>query len=70
MWMDGFQWDKAQARTTTWRVKEALAVKADTLAVACPYEPPRFEDAAKNIREAAELDVKDIAELVADALSD
>ena len=70
MWMDGFQWDKAQARTTTWRIQEALAVKADTLAVACPYEPPRFEDAAKNIREAAELSVKDIAELVADALSD
>jgi len=69
MWMDGFQWDKAQARTTTWRVKEALAVKADTLAVACPYEPPRFEDAAKNIREAAQLSVMDVAELVADALN-
>ncbi|MCL4505596.1 MAG: (Fe-S)-binding protein [Chloroflexi bacterium] len=70
MWMDGFQWEKAQARTTNWRIKEALAVKANTLAVACPYEPPRFEDAARNIREAAELAVKDIAELVADALND
>ena len=48
MWLDGFQWEKAKARTTDWRVTEALAVKANTLAVACPYEPPRFEDAAKN----------------------
>ena len=70
MWMDGFQWEKAQARTTTWRIQEALAVKANTLAVACPYEPMRFEDAAKNIKEAADLAVKDIAELIADALID
>ena len=70
MWMDGFQWEKAQARTTNWRIKEALVVKANTLAVACPYEPPRFEDAAKNTREATDLSIKDIAELVADALGD
>jgi Fe-S oxidoreductase len=70
MWMDGFQWEKAKARTTDWRISETLAVKADTLAVACPYEPPRFEDAAKNNKDAAELAVKDIAELLADAMSD
>jgi Fe-S oxidoreductase len=70
MWMDGFQWEKAKARTTDWRIKEALAVKANTLAVACPYEPPRFEDAAKNNQEAVELAVKDIVELIADAVGD
>jgi len=70
MWMDGFQWEKAHARTTEWRVKEAIAVSANTLAVACPYEPPRFEDAAKSIKEAAELAVKDVAELLADAIGD
>ena len=70
MWMDGFQWEKAHARTTDWRIMEALAVKANTLAVACPYEPPRFEDAAKNNKQAADLAVKDIVELIADAMSD
>jgi Fe-S oxidoreductase len=70
MWMDGFQWEKAHARTTEWRVKEAVAVSANTLAVACPYEPPRFEDAAKSIKEATELVVKDVAELLADAIGD
>jgi Fe-S oxidoreductase len=70
MWMDGFQWEKAKARTTDWRIKEALAVNANTLAVACPYEPPRFEDAAKNNKEASELAVKDIVELLADAMGD
>jgi len=38
------------------------------LAVACPYEPPRFEDAAKVVANAQHLLVKDIAELVADAM--
>jgi Fe-S oxidoreductase len=38
------------------------------LAVACPYEAPRFEDAIKNIEEAACLQVKDIAELLADSM--
>jgi len=38
------------------------------LAVACPYEPPRFEDAAKTVAGADKLIVKDIIELLADAL--
>ena len=47
-----------------------VAPQADILAVACPYEPPRFEDAAKNNKEASELAVKDIVELLADAMGD
>ena len=38
------------------------------LAVACPYETPRFEDAVKVIPEASELLVKDIAELLVEAM--
>lgn len=38
------------------------------LAVACPYEAPRFEDAAKMVEGASRLVVKDIAELLADSM--
>ncbi len=38
------------------------------LAVACPYEIPRFEDAAKVVPEARKLVVRDIAELLSDAM--
>jgi len=68
MWLDGFRWEKAESRLSEWRVKEAATVEADILAVACPYEPPRFEDAAKAIKGAEKLIVKDIAELIVDAI--
>jgi len=68
MWLDGFQWEKAHARLSEWRIQEAVNVGADILAVACPYEPPRFEDAAKTIPQASKMVVKDIVELLADAL--
>ena len=70
MWLDGFQWEKAHARLSEWRVREAVSAGAEILAVACPYEPPRFEDAAKMVQEAGRLVVKDIAELLADAMGD
>ncbi|MEW6717187.1 MAG: (Fe-S)-binding protein [Chloroflexota bacterium] len=68
MWLDGFQWEKAHVRLSEWRVREAIATGADVLAVACPYEPPRFEDATKTVEGADRLVVKDIAELIADTL--
>ena len=68
MWLDGFQWEKAHVRLSEWRIQEAVNVNADVLAVACPYEPPRFEDAAKMVEGAGRLAVKDIAELLADSL--
>jgi hypothetical protein len=99
MWLDGFQWEKAHARLSEWRVREAVAASGadgafhsalptererkrkarekpadgrsvQTLAVACPYEAPRFEDAAKTVEEAGQLIVKDIAELLAEAMGD
>jgi Fe-S oxidoreductase len=69
-WLDGFVWERAHTRTSEWRVKEALDVGAQILAVACPYETPRFEDAVKSTGHEGELIVKDIAELLADALAD
>jgi Fe-S oxidoreductase len=65
MWLDGFQWEKAHTRTSEWRVREAAGVGAQVLAVACPYEPPRFEDAIKGVPEAGNMVVRDIAELLA-----
>ncbi len=68
MWLDGFSWEKAESRLSDWRIKEVVEVQAEILAVACPYEPPRFEDAAKAMPGAEKLIVKDIAELIADAI--
>ncbi len=68
MWLDGFQWEKAQVRLSEWRVREAVAAGADILAVACPYEAPRFEDAIKTVHGAGGLVVKDIVELLAEAM--
>jgi len=68
MWLDGFQWEKAHVRLSEWRVREAIKTEADILLVACPYEAPRFEDATKMVEGASGLVVKDILELLADAL--
>jgi len=68
MWLDGFQWEKAHVRLSEWRVKEALSAHADLLAVACPYESPRFEDAAKTVPGADQLKVRDISELLVESM--
>jgi Fe-S oxidoreductase len=68
MWLDGFQWEKAHVRLSEWRIREVLSAEADILAVACPYEPPRFEDATKMVEGADNVIVKDIIELLADAM--
>jgi Fe-S oxidoreductase len=70
MWLDGFQWEKAHVRLSEWRVREALKSGADILAVACPYETPRFEDATKMVEGASGLIVRDIVELLAKAMQD
>jgi Fe-S oxidoreductase len=64
MWLDGFQWEKAHARSSEWRVKEAVDVDADIMVVACPYEKPRFQDAAKNVKGAEKLKILDLSELL------
>ncbi len=68
MWLDGFSWEKAGTRTSEWRVREAVATGAQVMAVACPYETPRFDDAVKNLGHQNEIVVKDIAELLAEAI--
>jgi Fe-S oxidoreductase len=68
MWLDGFQWEKSHVRLSEWRVQEALSTGANILAVACPYETPRFEDACKNIDKTGQLKVLDIAELLTESM--
>ena len=68
MWLDGFSWERTRTRTSEWRVAEALSVGAQVLAVACTYETPRFDDAVKSTGHEGDLMVRDIAELLAEAL--
>jgi Fe-S oxidoreductase len=68
MWLDGFQWEKAHVRLSEWRVGEAQTAGAEILAVACPYESPRFEDATKTVEGAGQMKVRDIAELLVEAM--
>jgi Fe-S oxidoreductase len=70
MWLEGFQWEQAHVRLSEWRVREAVSAGADILAVACSYEIPRFEDAAKMVQKANRLIVKDIAEILSEAIGD
>ncbi len=68
MWLDGFAGDYQDERMSDNRAREAKQTPADTLAVCCPYEVSRFEDAMKTVD--ADMDVRDIIELVAEAMAD
>jgi Fe-S oxidoreductase len=48
--------------------KEAPEPDTKIIAVACPYEKPRFEDATKTIQGAKNILVKDIAELLKESM--
>ena len=62
--------DKGQERLSDRRVAEALETGADVLAVSCPYEVPRFEDSLKVLGGDDRMVVRDVMELVAEALGD
>lgn len=68
MWLDGFTWEKAHVRLSEWRVREAVSAEASVLAIACPYEAPRFEDAVKMVEKARRLVIKDVAELLVESI--
>jgi Fe-S oxidoreductase len=59
-----------QLRKRKYRSRNEKSPTNRILAVACPYEAPRFEDAAKMISGASELVVRDIAELLAESIDD
>ncbi len=68
MWMDGFTSEHVGMRLSERRVQEALEWGAEVLAVTCPYEVSRFEDAVKSTGNAGLLQVVDIAELLAQSM--
>ncbi len=68
MWLDGFMADHVSERLSENRVREAVATGADVLAICCPYEVSRFEDAVKSTGNEGKLLVKDIVELIEEAL--
>lgn len=68
MWMDGFTSEHVGMRLSERRVQEALEWGAEVLAVTCPYEVSRFEDAVKSTGNAGVLQVVDIAELLAQSM--
>lgn len=67
MWLDGFNSNHLSERLSERRVREAATTGAEILAVCCPYEVSRFEDAAKSTGN-EHLRVVDIAELLDEAL--
>lgn len=72
MWLDGTVADHVSERLSERRVREAVAtVGTDgtgVLSVACPYEPSRFEDAVKSTGNDGRIVVRDIIELLDQAM--
>jgi Fe-S oxidoreductase len=67
MWLDGHTDQHVVERLSERRVREAAEAGADVLAVCCPYEVSRFEDAAKSTGN-EQLLVRDIVELIDEAM--
>jgi len=67
MWTDALTTSHTSERLSERRVREAVATGAEVLAVCCPYEVPRFTDAAKATGHQA-LRVLDIIELMDEAM--
>jgi Fe-S oxidoreductase len=70
MWLDTYYKSKGMDRLSERRVKEAVAAGADVLAVSCPLELFRFEDAVKTLGHDKQLVVRDVVELLAESLED
>ena len=59
---------KTGDRLAELRIEEALDVGAKVVATACPFCMLMLEDGAKSLNKDEEIEIRDIAELVADAL--
>ncbi|MCF7669230.1 MAG: (Fe-S)-binding protein [Verrucomicrobia bacterium] len=70
MWLDTYFKEKGMERLSERRIKEAIATGADVLAVSCPYEIYRFEDALKTVDHDKPMIVRDVVELLAESLEE
>jgi Fe-S oxidoreductase len=68
MWLDTYYKSKGMDRLSERRVEEAVAAGAEVLAVSCPLELSRFEDAVKTLGHDKQLVVRDVVELLAESL--
>ncbi|MCS7314849.1 MAG: (Fe-S)-binding protein, partial [Bryobacteraceae bacterium] len=68
MWLDTYYKAKGYERLSERRVREAVATGAEVLAVSCPYELSRFEDALKVLGYDRRMLVRDITELLAESM--
>jgi Fe-S oxidoreductase len=68
MWLDSFMSDHVSERLSEKRVREAVECGAEILAICCPYEVSRFEDAVKSTGNEGKLVVRDIAELLDESM--
>lgn len=68
MWLDAHIVAHGGQRLSDERVAQAAATGADMLAVSCPYELARFEDAAKVVGLEGRLRVRDVIELLAESM--
>lgn len=69
MWLDSFTTGYMRRRLSDQRVLEAIEVGAQVLAVCCPYEVSRFEDAVKSTGNEGRLIVRDIIELLDESMA-
>lgn len=67
MWLDTYYKTKGLDRLSDIRVKEAIAIEADIIAVSCPYETTRFEDSLKVLGN-DHIQVKDVVDLLYEAM--
>ncbi|MBI5646766.1 MAG: (Fe-S)-binding protein [Ignavibacteriae bacterium] len=68
MWLDTYYKARNMERLSDRRIREAIATGADVLAIACPYEVSRFEDAVKVAGMDQRMEVRDIMELLVESL--
>ena len=68
MWLDTYFKSRGHERLSERRIREAIATGADVLAVSCPYEVSRFEDALKVSGHEKSMVVRNIVELLAESM--
>ena len=67
-WLDSFIWERTRVPLPMLRVQEAAKTGAQILAVSCPLEIPRFEDAVKTAGLEGRLQVREISHMLGEAM--
>ncbi len=68
IWLDSYIRERVKERPAESRVKEAVSTGADVMVTACTLDVPMFEDALKVTGLEGELEIKDISEIVLEAI--